>query len=497
MVTSANSALPSSYDELQVALSVVIAVAGSYAALDLAGRVTATRGRVRSVWLTGGAIAMGIGIWAMHYVGMLAFHLPVPVSYHWPTVLLSLSAGILCSAFALTLVSRQRMGVRYALVGSVVMGSGIAAVHYIGMAAMRLSAACRFDLFIVTLSVVLAIGFSLAALWLAFYFRDEPKGMVWRKLGSAGLIGSAICAMHYTGMAAATFVPSFPPNLTHSVSVSSVGTVAIGVVTLILLGLAILTSSVGRQFDARRLECALAEARVKLDQMTRVATVGEMAASIAHEINQPLAAVATDGSASLRWLAMTPPNLDEARRAVTRVVQQANRASEVITRIRALLTKASPDMRSVDANEIIREVLAFTRNDLQKADVTVKTQLAADASPVVGDRIQLQQAVLNLIKNAIDAISTSRNRPRELIVRSSKADGNVLIQVEDSGGGLNPEQAERIFEPFFTTKPENLGMGLSISRSIIEAHGGRLWVNSSASRGAVFQFTLPKTNGKR
>ncbi|PYV68961.1 MAG: hypothetical protein DMG96_35195 [Acidobacteria bacterium] len=184
-----------------------------------------------------------------------------------------------------------------------------------------------------------------------------------------------------------------------------------------------------------------------------------MAASIAHEINQPLAAVVTNGSASLRWLAMKPPNLEEARGAVTRAVQEANRAGEVITRIRALLTRASPEMRSVNANEIVRDVLSLTSNELLKGGVTVRTELAADAPPVLGDRIQLQQVILNLVRNAIDAMSTIGDRPRELLIRSAKDTNSVLIQIEDSGSGLDPEQAERIFEPFFTTKPQGLGMG--------------------------------------
>ena len=494
----ANEVMLSSYDQLQVALSVLIAVSASYAALDLAGRVTAARGLTRSAWLTGGAVSMGIGIWAMHYIGMLAFRLPVPVSYHWPTVLLSLLAGISCSAFALMLVSRQRMSFRYAVIGSLIMGSGIAALHYIGMAAMRLAAICQFDHLVVTLSVLLAIVFSLAALWLAFYFREEHKGMLWRKVGGAVIMGGAISAMHYTGMAAASFLPSSSrPDLSHTVSISSLGTVGIGIVTLIVLGLAILTCAVDRRFDAQSLELALAEANIKLDQMSRIATVGEMAASIAHEINQPLAAVVTNGSASLRWLAMKPPNLEEARGAVTRAVQEANRAGEVITRIRALLTRASPEMRSVNANEIVRDVLSLTSNELLKGGVTVRTELAADAPPVLGDRIQLQQVILNLVRNAIDAMSTIGDRPRELLIRSAKDTNSVLIQIEDSGSGLDPEQAERIFEPFFTTKPQGLGMGLSISRSIIEAHGGRLWASPGLSHGAVFQFTLPKADGRR
>jgi two-component system, sensor histidine kinase and response regulator len=189
---SVNAAMPGSYDHLQVALSVVIAIAASYAALDLAERVTAASGWGRSVWLTGGAVAMGIGIWSMHFTAMLAFHLPVPVGYDWPTVLMSLLAAILSSVFALYVASRQKMGWVQALTSSIALGAGIAGVHYIGMAAMHLGGSCRFNLLLVTLSVVLAIVFSAAALLLAFDLREETKGTPSRKIASACVMGAAI-----------------------------------------------------------------------------------------------------------------------------------------------------------------------------------------------------------------------------------------------------------------------------------------------------------------
>ena len=192
----ANEVMLSSYDQLQVALSVLIAVSASYAALDLAGRVTAARGLTRSAWLTGGAVSMGIGIWAMHFKGMLAFRLPVSVAYHWPTVLLSLVVAILASAFALYVVSRQKLGLVEALTGSVIMGGGIAGMHYIGMAAMRLPAITRFSLLLVIFSILLAVLFSLLALQLAFDLREETRWSVPRRLGSATLMGVAVSAMH-------------------------------------------------------------------------------------------------------------------------------------------------------------------------------------------------------------------------------------------------------------------------------------------------------------
>src|SRR5712671_2557014 len=237
-----------------VALSVLIAMLASYVALDLAGRVTVASGWARVAWLTGGATAMGFGIWSMHYIGMLAYRLPVPVAYHWPTVLVSLLAAILASAAALHVVSRKDMGPARAWTASIVMAAGIAGMHYIGMAAMRLAAECQFDVLLVVLSVVLAVLASLAAVWLAFHFRKGAAETIWQRVGSAMVLGVAISLMHYTGMAAASFTPStMPPDMSHAVSMSALATAGIAVVTFVLLSLALLTSLVDRQFYAQTL----------------------------------------------------------------------------------------------------------------------------------------------------------------------------------------------------------------------------------------------------
>ena len=244
--------------------------------------------------------------------------------------------------------------------------------------------------------------------------------------------------------------------------------------------------------ERKRAEQELQKAQAELARVARIAIMGELTASIAHEINQPLAAIVTDGGAALRWLAMQPPNLEEAREAMASAIREANRASDVIGRIRALLTKTSPEMRALDINEVIREVLTLTGNELVRGGVTVQTELGGDLPAVLGDRVQLQQVMLNLIMNSIDAMRTVTDRPRELLITTAEDPNGVLIQVQDSGIGLTAEQADRIFEPFFTTKPEGIGMGLPISRSIVEAHGGRLWATPGHLQGAVFQFTLPK-----
>jgi len=247
--------LTGSYNYVLVALSVLIAMFASFAALDLAGRVTAAGGWTRTAWLLGGAGAMGTGIWSMHYIGMLAFILPIPVAYHWPTVLLSLFAAILASVVALGVVSRQKMGWFRALAGSVLMGAGIASMHYIGMAAMRLPAICHFNSSLVVLSIVFAVLISLTALWIAFHFRDQKTGMGWEKLAGAVVMGAAIPVMHYTGMAAASFTASgTPPDLSRAVSVSTLGIAGIAAVTFIVLGLALLTSWIDRRFATHTLE---------------------------------------------------------------------------------------------------------------------------------------------------------------------------------------------------------------------------------------------------
>src|ERR1700704_3247800 len=614
-----------SYNYALVALSVLIAMFASYAALDLAGRVTAAAGRTRAVWLLVGAGAMGTGIWSMHYIGMLAFILPIPVAYHWPTVLLSLFAAILASVVALGVVSRQKMGWFRALAGSVVMGAGIASMHYIGMAGMRLPARCQFNSFLVVLSVVFAVLISLAALWIAFHFRDEKTGIGWEKLAGAIVMGAAIPVMHYTGMAAASFTPTgMPMDLSHAVNISTLGAAGIAGVTFIVLGLALLTSWVDRRFATLTLEVQekklqqseayLSEAqrlshtgswafnattalywseenfriwgfdpqhglpdretvlqrihpedrgkiveyvqnavrerrdydvefrivlpdgavryihglghpafsasgelvevvgtnvdvtdrkraeqeREKLHQLqadlariNRVTTMGELTASLAHEVNQPIAAAVTNANTCLRWLTRDHPDLEEARAAAMRIVKDGTRAADIISRIRLLFRKGTPDWELVDVNEVIREMIVLLRGEATRYNIAVQTDLAADLCQAMGDRVQLQQVVMNLIMNSIDAMKEVEGK-REVAIKSERAeDWHLLVSVSDTGVGLPLQEWSQIFNAFFTTKPDGTGMGLSISRSIVESHGGRLWATANSGRGATFHLTLP------
>jgi PAS domain S-box-containing protein len=1017
--------LSGSYNYALVALSVLIAMFASYAALDLAGRVTAAGGWARAGWLLGGAAAMGTGIWSMHYIGMLAFILPIPVAYHWPTVLLSLLAAILASVVALGVVSREKMSAFRALAGSVLMGAGIASMHYIGMAGMRLPAMCQFNSFLVALSVVFAFLISLAALWITFHFRDEKTGIGWEKLAGAVVMGAAIPVMHYTGMAAASFTPSdMPADLSHAVSTSTLGTAGIAAVTFIVLGLALLTSWVDRRFAAQTLELqeeklqlseaylaeaqrltrtgswawriagrdalhlseewyriygfdpekgpptfeerlqrthpedrakwqgaidraineksgyevefrillpdgtvkyirtvghpvlnasgdlmqfvgsatditerkraeealqrsesylaeaqrlthtaswawrvagreflhlseewyriygfdpekglpaweevlhrihpgdrtkwqgsidqaigkksdyemeyrillttgslkyiqtvghpvlnasgdlvqfmgsatditerkqaeealqrsegylgeaqrlthtgswawdaatrqsvywsqenyrlfgfdpeagipsdeafyhrvhsedrdrvrrevflekpdegshfdvefrivlpdgaikhvrstghpvrntagdlleyvgtsidvterkrvdeererllaneraafaealaaqqrfrdlvnsvegivweadvpsfqfrfiskqaervlgypverwlseptfwkdhvhpedqewavefcqnataeksdhefeyrmiaadgsvvwvrdlvtvvvegdrvtrvrgvmvdltnrklaeeALRQAQADLAHVSRVTTMGELTASLAHEVNQPIAAAVTNANTCLRWLTRDHPNLEEARAAAMRIVKDGTRAGEIISRIRQLFQKGGSQHELVDVNEVIREMIVLLRGETTRYNVFVETGLAADLPQITGDRVQLQQVLMNLMINGIDAMKDA-DGTRELAIKSRRTENEeVAVSVADSGVGLPPQHAEQIFNAFFSNKPHGIGMGLRISRSIIESHGGRLWAADNSPRGATFCFTLP------
>ena len=243
----------------------------------------------------------------------------------------------------------------------------------------------------------------------------------------------------------------------------------------------------------RRLgEEALRSALADLQRASRLSTMGQLTASIAHEINQPLAALITNADACLLWLEAERPNLEEARRAAARIVRNGHRAGDIIKSIRALTRKSSPEMVSLDINEVIREVIVLLGVEFRRNGVRVETLLSSDLDSVVGDRVQLQQVVLNLIMNGVEAMAHSTHGQRRLQIRSANAEsGRVLVGVEDSGPGLDPAQTDRLFEAFFTTKPEGMGMGLSICRSIIDAHGGRLWASPNPPSGAVFQFTLP------
>jgi PAS domain S-box-containing protein len=248
--------------------------------------------------------------------------------------------------------------------------------------------------------------------------------------------------------------------------------------------------------ERKRAEMAWHDAREALSRATRLTVMGELSASIAHEINQPLSAIITNGRACERFLDFSPPDLDEVRDAVGEIVRDGKRASEVLSRIRAMSKNSAPERGPVDVNLAIAEVLALTRDELHRHRISVMTELHSNLPVIMADRVQLQQVVLNLVMNGIDAMRAVTDRPRNLTVRSQLSDqGNIVVNVADSGVGLDPRNRDRIFDSFFTTKPEGMGMGLAISNTIIQAHHGQLWAESGSPFGAVFGFTLPLAAG--
>jgi PAS domain S-box-containing protein len=243
---------------------------------------------------------------------------------------------------------------------------------------------------------------------------------------------------------------------------------------------------------ARRVaEDALRAVQSELARVARLTTVGAMAASIAHEINQPLASIVTNGNAGLRWLDRADPDLEEARAAFERVVNDAHRAAQIITGIRAMFRKDSGERSPVAINELVCDVVSTVLGELKNRRVSLALELLDDLSPVQADHVQLQQVLLNLLTNALDSMASITTRPHVLRLRSEHLDDWVLISVEDTGAGINPKDAERMFDPFFTTKPNGIGLGLSICRSIVEAHAGRLSVFPVHPHGSVFQVMLP------
>jgi C4-dicarboxylate-specific signal transduction histidine kinase len=247
--------------------------------------------------------------------------------------------------------------------------------------------------------------------------------------------------------------------------------------------------------ERERAEESLRRARAQLSRVARATTVGEFAASVAHEINQPLGAIVANSDACVAWLAAEPPNLPEARTAAERAAKGATRASEVIRRIRSLVSNAPAERLAVQINQVISEIADLTTFQAAKSNVTIHLRLQPNLPAISGDRIQLQQVILNLITNGIEATSGVTGVRQLEIHSQAEATGEVQVSVSDTGVGVAPELMPRLFEPFFTTRTQGIGMGLSISRSIIESHGGRLTAESSLGRGSVFRFTLPRNGG--
>lgn len=340
---------------------------------------------------------------------------------------------------------------------------------------------------------VLAVAVALIiALWLDLRFESAPVSLFLCAVMLSAWFGGAGPGLLATALAMMAFVYYFVPPI-HSLAVDVKEVPRFISFTLAALVVGSLSAAQRRATESlRQAEEALRKTQAELAHLTRVMTMGELVASIAHEVNQPLAGIVINGNACLRWLAGESPNLEEAREAAQRIIRDGTRASAVISRVRALARKTVTETERVDVNEAIRDVLALGQGEARKTKVALRTELAADLPPVRGDRVQLQQVVLNLIVNGIEAMSTVQDRPRELVIRTQTGEAHqVRVTVQDSGIGLDPQTLERIFDAFYTTKPAGMGMGLSISRSIVENHAGQLSIAAHDGPGATFLVTLP------
>lgn len=565
--------LPTGYDTLLVCLSIVIAALASYTAIDIAGRVSATQGRSQLIWLLCGAVTMGVGIWSMHFIGMLAFRMPVYVHYSFAKVLISVLPAVISSGLALYVVSRTKLSWISLTISSLLMGCGIAAMHYAGMSAMNVNATAHYDYKIVGLSVGIAIAVALAALSILFQLREEnvPQQTA-KKILASLLMGAAIPTMHYTGMAAVSFTPTektfsnaaisnalqAPADATLLASMTVIG-------AIIIFSVAWLSALLDRKLAAqisysaelqaskaklkqqkRELSQTLLEVKslqAQLIQSEKMSSIGQLVAGVAHEINNPinfihgnlkhLEAYAQDLLSLIALYqrhypepvsaieeALTELELDFLQEDLVKISSSmqvgTDRIRDIVLSLRNFSRMDEADLKSVDIHEGIESTLMILQHRLKGNSQTRAVEIVRDYAqlPLIDCYPgQLNQVLMNLLSNAIDAIedmSEARisNRSAELDseLESDSKGGRIEIRtslfgsdwveiaIADNGPGIPETIQEKIFDPFFTTKPVGKGTGLGMSISykiIVEKHNGKLNVASTAGQGTDFLVRIP------
>ena len=565
--------LPTGYDTLLVCLSIVIAALASYTAIDIAGRVSATQGRSQLIWLLCGAVTMGVGIWSMHFIGMLAFRMPVYVHYSFAKVLISVLPAVISSGLALYVVSRTKLSWISLTISSLLMGCGIAAMHYAGMSAMNVNATAHYDYKIVGLSVGIAIAVALAALSILFQLREEnvPQQTA-KKISASLLMGAAIPTMHYTGMAAVSFTPTektfsnaaisnalqAPADATLLASMTVIG-------AIIIFSVAWLSALLDRKLAAqisysaelqaskaklkqqkRELSQTLLEVKslqAQLIQSEKMSSIGQLVAGVAHEINNPinfihgnlkhLEAYAQDLLSLIALYqrhypepvsaieeALTELELDFLQEDLVKISSSmqvgTDRIRDIVLSLRNFSRMDEADLKSVDIHEGIESTLMILQHRLKGNSQTRAVEIVRDYAqlPLIDCYPgQLNQVLMNLLSNAIDAIedmSEARisNRSAELDseLESDSKGGRIEIRtslfgsdwveiaIADNGPGIPETIQEKIFDPFFTTKPVGKGTGLGMSISykiIVEKHNGKLDVASTAGQGTDFLVRIP------
>ena len=479
------------YDPTLVVVSILIAIMASYVALDLTGRLsTAGRGGEWFWWL-GGSFAMGVGIWSMHFVGMLAFHLPVEVRYDGPLVLLSILVAIAASALALFVASRATLPTRVLAVSGVCMGAAINGMHYIGMAAMRMNAVVSWHRGLVVASIAIAVAASFVALLLAFRLRHEGTGLFRRqRVWAAVVMGFAISGMHYTGMAAAQFAPALVAPDVGSLSLpTGAMSIAVTISTIAILSVALFSAAFS---ERTRLLTREQEARREAEAANRVKD--EFLAMLSHELRTPLNVIVLR-TYMLRATAHDP---EEVRQAADMIARNGEALARLVDDLldvsRMTLGGVQLEWQSVDLVSLLRLVAAGIQPGAEAKGIQLSVTVAPGVPRVLGDPMRLQQVIWNLLTNAVK-FTPSGGTIEARVLHQAR---DVELTVTDTGQGIDPEFLPHLFDMFRQAEPVStrihggLGIGLSIVRRLVELHGGRVSAASAgASRGATFTVALP------